>query len=258
MSVIGDIGAGWTLEQALQKPLPDVSPVDRIVVRTVARLGRSHVARIDGLEHALADRDPFILVANHSTRLEAILLPAMLMLLREGRRVHFLADWNFQMIPGVGLLYRCAQVITVPNKEARPRFLNVFKPYLTSRTLPMDAARDRLAAGESVGIFPEGKVNRDRVNLLPGRLGAAALSLHMGVPVVAAGLRFPEAPAGGAIPEGSPMVIEFGPPLLPPVVPADRHGPAAVREWHATIMAAIGTRSHKISTSSRGEEHAGL
>ena len=258
MSVVGDVGARWTLEQALQNPLAEVSHLDRLVVRTVARLGRSHVARIDGLEHAMPDRDPFILVANHSTRLEAILLPTMLMLLRDGRRVHFLADWNFQLIPGVGLLYRCAQVITVPNKAARPRFLNVFKPYLTSSTLPMDAARDRLAEGRSVGIFPEGKVNRDRVNLLPGRLGAAALSLQMGVPVVAAGLRFPDAPAEGQIPEGSPMVIEFGPPLLPPAAPADRQGPAAVRAWHATIMAAIGTRSHKISTSSRGDKHAGL
>lgn len=248
MSLAADIdGRSPSWRETLSLPLDTIPLRDRIVVRTVAMLASSRIARIDGLEHVLADRDPFILAVNHSTRLEAIVLPAMLMLLRRGRHVHFLADWNFRLVPGVGLLYSCARVITVPNKPARPRILNALKPWLTSDVPPMDEARAKLRAGSSIGIFPEGTVNRDRERLLRGRQGAARLSIETGVPVVAAGLRYPDAPAAGRIPEGSPMEIAFAPAMTPPA------GIDAA-DWHARIMAAIGTRSHKISTSGRGDD----
>ena len=224
-----------------------------MVVRSVALVGSSHISRIKGLEHVLPDRDPLILVLNHSTKLEAILVPAMLMLLRRGRHVHFLADWNFKLVPGVSLLYHCARVITVPNKDARPRFLNALKPLLTSDVSPMDEARAKLLAGHSVGIFPEGTVNRDRVNLLRGRLGAARLSLQTGVPVVPAGLRYPSAPAGCRIPEGSPMEIEFGPAMMPPSIEREP-GAAQLRDWHVEIMTAIGTLSQKFPSSGKGDD----
>jgi 1-acyl-sn-glycerol-3-phosphate acyltransferase len=111
----------------------------------------------------------------------------------------------------------------------------------------MEEARRRLAAGRPVGIFPEGTVNRNRTHLLRGRLGAARLSLETGVPIVPAGLRYPSAPADGLIPEGSPVEIEFGPAMQPPVG-------ADAMDWHVEIMAAIGTLSHKIPTSGRGDD----
>lgn len=242
---------GW--RETLALPLDTIPVLDRIVVRSVATLGSSRIARIVGLEHVLPDRDPFVLALNHSTKLEAILVPAMLMLLRRGRHVHFLADWNFKLVPGVSLLYHCARVITVPNKDARPRFLNALKPYLTSGLPPMEQARERLLAGRPVGIFPEGTVNRDRANLMRGRLGAARLSLQTGVPVVAAGLRYPTAPADGRIPEGTPMEIAFGPAMAPPAV-EDEPSPAQLRDWHSEIMAAIGTLSHKFPSSGKGDD----
>jgi hypothetical protein len=45
-------------------------------------------------------------------------------------------------------------------------------------------ARVCLALGRSVGIFPEGTVNRDPHRLLAGRRSAALLSLERRVPVV--------------------------------------------------------------------------
>ena len=254
MSLASDIG-GWSprWRDTLALPLDTIPLLDRVVVRSVAMLGSSHIARIDGLEHVLPDRDPFILALNHSTKLEAILVPATLMLLRRGHHVHFLADWNFKLVPGVSLLYHCARVITVPNKDAKPRFLNALKPYLTSDVPPMEQARALLEAGGSIGIFPEGTVNRDRVNLLRGRLGAARLSLQTGVPIVAAGLRYPTAPATGRIPEGTPMEIEFGPAMTPPAI-AGEPSPTALRDWHYEIMTAIGTLSHKSPTSGKGDD----
>ena len=41
------------------------------------------------------------------------------MLHRGGRLIHFLADWNFRLIPGIGLMYRRAETITVTHLRQR-------------------------------------------------------------------------------------------------------------------------------------------
>jgi 1-acyl-sn-glycerol-3-phosphate acyltransferase len=227
----------------LSWPLPELRLLDRTLVRGAALVGRGRVHSIAGLEHIAPDRDPFILVLNHSTRLEALLVPPLLFLLRRGQRIHFMADWNFRMIPGVGLLYRRAGVITVARKPARPRFLNLLKPLFTDRMSPTEQARRHLAAGRSIGVFLEGTVNRDPLRLKRGRPGAAQLSLETGAPVVPVGLRFPTVPHGAAIPEGSPMAIEIGPPLIPSAPAKPAH--AAIWAWHGEIMTAIARLSGK-------------
>jgi 1-acyl-sn-glycerol-3-phosphate acyltransferase len=227
----------------LSWPLPELRLLDRTLVRGAALAGRDRVHSIAGLEHIAPDRDPFILALNHGTRLEALLVPPLLILLRRGQRIHFMADWNFRMIPGVGLLYRRAGVITVARKPARPRFLNLLKPLFTDQMSPTEQARRHLAAGRSVGMFPEGTVNRDPLRLKRGRPGAAQLSLETGVPVVPVGLRFPTVPHGVAIPEGSPMTIEIGPSLIPSAAGKPAH--AAIWAWHGQIMTAIARLSGK-------------
>src|SRR5262249_23634438 len=84
-----------------------------------------------------------------------------------------------------GLLYARAQVVTVTRKPAKPNFLNLLKP-LYEHSLPtLERARAHLAAGRSVGIFPEGEVNRDPTRLLRGRRGAARWQLETAAPAVA-------------------------------------------------------------------------
>jgi 1-acyl-sn-glycerol-3-phosphate acyltransferase len=224
--------------------LPDLAVIDRMMVRGIALIGRAKIRHLDGLEYIAAERDPFILAANHNTRLEAILLPALLFLLRHGRLIHFMADWNFRMIPGVDLLYRRAGAITVARKPARPRLLNVMKPLFTDLVSPMEQARAHLIAGRSIGVFPEGTVNRDPLRLLRGRYGAARLSLETGAPVIPVGLRFLTVPRGAAIPEGSPMSIVIGEPLIPPAA-ATSAAYADLRAWHERVMVTIGRLSGK-------------
>jgi 1-acyl-sn-glycerol-3-phosphate acyltransferase len=238
--LVGPLSA-WAV---LSWPLPELALIDRTLVRSIALISRRKVRRLDGLDHIAPERDPFILAANHSTRLEAILLPALLFLLRHGRRIHFMADWNFRMIPGVDLLYRRAGAITVARKPARPRLLNLAKPLFADTISPMEQARQHLISGRSIGVFPEGTVNRDPLRLLRGRHGAARLSLETGVPVVPVGLRFPTVPRGAMIPEGSPMSIEVGEPLIPPpmtITPAY----ASLWAWHERVMTAISGLSGK-------------
>ncbi len=233
--------SAWAI---LSWPLPELQLIDRMLVRSMALISRCKVRSLDGLDYIAPELDPFILAANHSTRQEAIVLPALLFLLRHGRRIHFMADWNFRMIPGVDLLYRRAGAITVARKPARPRLLNLIKPLFTEKISPMEQARQHLVAGRSIGVFPEGTVNRDPLRLLRGRHGAARLSLETGAPIIPVGLRFPTVPRGTAIPEGSPMSIEVGEPLVPPAT-AIPPAYANLWAWHERVMTTIGRLSGK-------------
>ncbi len=243
MTMTGLLSGPLSARAILSGPLPELRAFDRALVRGTALIGRCTIHSIAGVEHIAPDRDPFILALNHGTRLEAVLVPPLLFLLRRGKRIHFMADWNFRMIPGIGLLYRRAGVITVNRKPARPRFLNLLKPLFVDSISPTEQARNHLAAGRSIGVFPEGTVNRDPMRLLRGRPGAARLSLETGVPVVPVGLRFPTVPQGAVIPEGSPMAVEIGPPLMP--LAAEKPGNAALWAWHGQIMTAIARLSGK-------------
>src|SRR5215470_5799868 len=233
-----------TVLAALIAPLPTLGALDRMLLRAMAIAGLARVSALRGLEHIGPDRDPFILALNHNSRQEALLLPPLLFLLRGGRRIHFLADWNFRLIPGIDLLYRRAGAITVTRKPAKPRLLNLIKPLFTDTVSPMAQARQHLRCGRSIGVFPEGSVNRDPSRLLRGRLGAARLSLETGTPIIPVGLRFLTVPRGTAIPEGSPMSIEVGEPLIPPAT-AIPPAYSSLWAWHVRVMTAISRLSGK-------------
>ena len=224
--------------ELLRRPLPHQGALGRVLLRALALLAQRHVVAIHGLEHVQTARDPFILALNHSTMIESLIVPALLVLHRDGHLIHFLADWNFRLIPGIGLIYARAETITVTRKPARPRFLNALKPLYLHPLSALDRARLHLATGKSVGIFPEGKINRDPHRLLPAHHGAALLSLESGVPVVPAGIRFPGSEPGRPIRDGAPMEVRIGPPLF-----ARRSEPmslAHLHAWHGTIMREVG------------------
>lgn len=231
--------------EILGHPLPHLHLRDRLLLRTLALLARRQILEVHGLHHVRAAADPFILASNHSMRLESLLVPAALCLHRGGRIIHFLADWNFRLIPGIGYIYRRAQVVTVTRKSARPRFLNVLKPLYEQGASPHERARRHLAAGRSIGIFPEGQVNRDPDRMLRGRRGAARLSLETGAPVVPMGIRFPRHEPGSPIHDHAMMELVIGAPLVPPTSACGNLAPDAVADWHAAIMSEIARLSGK-------------
>lgn len=222
--------------------------VDRILTRLIARVARAQIPEISHWERLLPDHDPFILIANHSSRREALYLGTLCLLLRSGKPVRFLADWNFRLIPGVGYLYDRSGVITIARKPARPRFLNRFKRRFMQSTSPFDQARATLAAGGAVGFFPEGTVNRDASRLLPGRIGAARLSIETQAPVLPVGLRFAGRRRDGLIDSNSPFRIEVGVPMSPPHSDGTAP-PQLVQNWHQEIMAALAPLCGKASTN---------
>jgi 1-acyl-sn-glycerol-3-phosphate acyltransferase len=247
-------GRPLTLRETLGSPLPHLAgePLTRFLVRTLSLVSRHWVLEVRGAERIAADADPFIFALNHSQRPVAVVVPALLVLLRQGRRIRFLADWNFMLVPGLGLILRRAGCLPLVHKDARPRLLNALRPRYRLPRSALAEARRLLAAGESVGIFPEGTVNRDPARLLPGKLGAARLSLETGRPLIPAGLRFPRRRSGGPIGDLEPLSIAIGEPLRPPSPAGRRPSSAEVKAWHRTLMAELSRMSGK--TWAAGDE----
>lgn len=234
-----------SVREVLFRRLPFLTPVDRLLFRLVMLVARRQVVAISGIEHILAPQ-PFILALNHSTRREALVVPAALIFHRGGSLIHFWSDWVFRLIPGLGMLLRRSGTICVPTKRSRYALLNLLRPLYDRNEPAFAQARALLAARRPVGVFPEGTVNRDPNRLLPGRFGAARLSLETGVPVVPAGIRFPEVSEGESrVPERAAIEIRIGAPLTPPRCENGKPSFAEVRAWHATVMSEIARLSGK-------------
>jgi len=214
------------------------------VVRLVNLACHGRVLKIIGQRHIAVDRDPFILALNHSQKIEAPLIGALLGQLRAGKMVRFIADWNLLLVPGVAVLYRAGQVIILDRKPARPAFLNILRPWLTDPVPAAERAEQLIEQGHSIGIYPEGTTNRNPKKLLRGFFGAAQLAMRKGIPVVPAGIRFPFNDGKRPITEFEPMEIEFGPALPPPTV-SDRPRRREVMDFHAAIMQEISRLSGK-------------
>ncbi len=245
-----------TIREAPQKPLFSLADIWRqptpnspgflctLSIKLCAALGTPYVVSLEGLENLDPKHDPLIVVLNHNQKLEALYVPGLLMTLRDLKPIHFLADWNFCLVPGVWLFYHFGQVITIARKPAKPRFLNVFKPLFTSKEPGFARAQKALEAGRSVGIFPEGTTNRNPTELLRGFNGAAQLSLATQVPVLPIGLRFPGHDPSKPIPEMIPVAIKIGKPMVPAPV-TGKPKLEEIRHWHRQIMTTIADLSGK-------------
>ncbi|MEM8960169.1 MAG: lysophospholipid acyltransferase family protein [Acidobacteriota bacterium] len=227
-------------------PLRAYSPVDRVLIRSFVTYLHWRGLEVSGVEHVSEVNDPFVFVANHSQKPEAVLVPTVMVFFRRGRNIHFLADWPWLLMPIVSSLYRRSEVIRVMGKSPKLKFLNVFKPLFHVDSPAMDRAHERLQAGASVGIFPEGTVNRDPNHLLRGQSGAAMLAMRAGVPVVPAGIRFPDHRGDGPIGDFERMTIHVGAPLTPPTpADAERLKRSEIRAFHGKIMEALARLSGK-------------
>jgi 1-acyl-sn-glycerol-3-phosphate acyltransferase len=156
--------------------------------------------------------------------------------------VHFLADWNFLLLPGVATLFRIGEVIPVNRKPARPKFLNRFRSRLCPAQPAHVLARHRLLAGDSVGIFPEGTATGSPTRLCRGHRGAARLALETGVPIVPVGIRH-RVPAGTRkVGEFAPFSLHFG----DPIQPGSRElSPASEGQLHRSLMQELARLSAK-------------
>ncbi|WP_210649486.1 1-acyl-sn-glycerol-3-phosphate acyltransferase [Nocardioides sp. SYSU D00065] len=135
----------------------------------VSLVSRLELTRRNVVRHDLPD-GPLIVVANHTSYADGILLA--LVGRRLGRSLRLMATGGVFRSALVGPLAR------------RLGFIPVLRG-TSSAAGSLDAAAEALAAGEAVGLFPEGRITRDP-DQWPERskTGAVRLALRTGAPVV--------------------------------------------------------------------------
>lgn len=117
---------------------------------------------------------PVIVVANHLTMTDPLAVARVVIAHR--RFPHFLAMQEVFGWPGVGALARATGQIPVARGSA-------------SASQALDRASERLARGQLVALYPEGRLTTEPDRMPgPGRTGAARLALrHPEAPVVPVG-----------------------------------------------------------------------
>ena len=110
------------------------------LVRTLYRL------RLHGIEKNVPDEGPALIVCNHVSYMDALILAATI-----PRPVRFVMYYRIFNIPVMSWIFRTAKAIPIAGAKEDPELMRrAFEE--------IDAA---LAAGEIVGIFPEGALTKD-------------------------------------------------------------------------------------------------
>lgn len=139
----------------------------------------------------------FVLVANHSSYLDPILLGVSMR-----RRMTFLMTVIHYRSPLLGWFYRLTRSIPLAVHGANRD--------------PLRAARTLLGRGEILSLFPEGGLTRDG-GLLLGSPGAVSLVMAQKVPIVPVAIIGANdlLPPGAMLPRFKRVEIRYGQPILP-------------------------------------------
>jgi len=129
---------------------------------------------IEGMENIPTD-GPVILAANHLGLLDPVFLGAIYVQ-RTTKKLRFLVDTRHMYWKLLGQFLQ-PWTNTIP---IRPTTSD-------SRRAAVEQGAQALQRGDSIGIFPEGRVNK-ATYLLPGRTGAVRISLLAGVRMIPVGI----------------------------------------------------------------------
>ena len=182
---------------------------------------------VEGREHVPAT-GPVIFILNHPNAL----MDPLVLINQAGRPVSFLAKEPLFRMPVLGRMVRAMNSIPVYRRMDQADTANNAKTFA--------AARDLLARGGSLALFPEGTSHSDS-KLKPFRTGAARIALGAGVPgllIVPAGLFYTDKTTfrSGAL-------LCFGPPIEVELVAPGEGGeppPEPVRALTAMLEGALG------------------
>ena len=141
--------------------------VSWLMVRGLYRL------ELHGIEKHVPDEGPALLVCNHVSYMDALILAATI-----PRPVRFVMYWKIFNIPVMSWIFRTAKAIPIASAKEDPALMQ----------RAFDEVDAALAEGELVCIFPEGRLTRDG-NIAPFKSGVERILQRRPVPVVPMALR---------------------------------------------------------------------
>lgn len=152
--------------------------------------------KVEGLEN-ISQHDNYIFVANHASQFDIFCF--------QGYFPHdfrWIAKKELFKIPFFGPAMRRAGFISMDRSQGRQALRS------------LNEAAQRIAAGTSVLIFPEGTRTPDG-RLHPFKAGAVLLAIKSGVPVVPVGFNgtYSILPKGKMLPGGGEITIRVGTPM---------------------------------------------
>jgi len=154
---------------------------------------------IRGQEHLAGLEGPAILVANHRSSIDPVLIQ-----LAAGRRVHWMVAAEYCRHPLFGPVLSVFQVI--PTKRGG------------IDTQAIKTTMRMAGEGRWVGMFPEGRINRTSQPLLSVRPGAGLVALKCGAPLVPIWIEgSPQSPTvWGPLLKRAKVLVTIGEPMPPP------------------------------------------
>jgi 1-acyl-sn-glycerol-3-phosphate acyltransferase len=177
-----------------------------------------------------------IVVVNHSNASDPFIIPFVF-----PERIHFLIQGNLFKAPLFGRILALADQIPVLVGQGKDT---------------LKVALEKLAHGETVVIFPEGKLNHGD-ELYRGRSGAAVLALQSGAPLLPVGIYVPpnflrafkgkydKREAFGRWQFGGSCYVRIGEPLLPTEYTGGEEDLQPVQEMTTQMMERISVLVHQ-------------
>jgi 1-acyl-sn-glycerol-3-phosphate acyltransferase len=138
-----------------------------LLVRTLYRL------RVRGVEAHVPDEGPALIVCNHVSYMDALILAASI-----PRPVRFVMYWKIFNIPVMSWIFRTAKAIPIASAKEDPQLMQ----------RAFDEVDAALADGEIVCIFPEGRLTKDG-EIAPFKSGVERILQRRPVLVVPVALR---------------------------------------------------------------------
>lgn len=138
-----------------------------LLVRTLYRL------RLHGIEKHVPDEGPALLVCNHVSYMDALILAASI-----PRPVRFVMYYKIFRIPVMSWIFRTAKAIPIAGARENPELMQ----------RAFDQIDHALAEGELVCIFPEGALTKDG-EIAPFKSGVERILQRRPVPVVPMALK---------------------------------------------------------------------
>lgn len=128
---------------------------------------------LHGIEANVPDEGPALLVCNHVSYMDALLIAGQV-----PRPIRFVMDHRIFSIPVLSWIFRTAKAIPIAGAREDPALMQ----------RAFDVIDQALADGELVAIFPEGALTRDG-EIAPFRSGVEKILARRAVPVVPMALR---------------------------------------------------------------------